>query len=590
MARRGRTQSNEEGDRYWQLGRFNHFTKAQLRPFLQAAGYPLKSSTTKPVMLGCAKRLERGLVCYYACSDEQLQTFARDRALTELAGRPFRRRTWVEGLMHADDEQPFERFLDLPPELRDEVYGWHMAAFPDGLLTPTQPPLCRTSRLVLRESLPVFYAECRFDVRVLSGLTTPIGLTSQSLRFVEAATKRARIGKLRFVHKRLFRGDVCTFSVTLRNGGTGKGFEVVVDGLVEKEKGSERRLEEKVRGVLGEIVGRDGNAGFRARDLFALRDAVDKGYLANVIGLLQLTTVLTRPRRPWRPTTGTLDSYWKLDDYRIETTKSLQKRARDAGYKVSSNMQRSYLMTLMHRIDRKMLCYDLCTSEERNKFGRDRGVVGSSGSPLRPVTVTHDLRGADEGWVFRRFTDLPPELRSRVYTFYMAALPDMLTTPSQPPLARTSKLIRNEALPVFYNECTFELMFVRINRRDSQGVCESILRPTQDTICFLETLTKESVEDIRNLQISLATRDTPDKGYLHPFCTCAIRLSNVGTGYSVRVQKLVLNHTNEREGKKAAVRKGLGGVLESVLVKDGKLKLRVGDIYAMRRALAAVFS
>ncbi|KAK4549766.1 hypothetical protein LTR36_005067 [Oleoguttula mirabilis] len=225
MARkRTRNLMSNEGDRYWRLGRFDRLTKAQLRPHLQAAGYPLKSNTDKPTMLHYGERIERNLLCYYPRTDAELRTFARDRRLSIDGGRgAYRKRAMVEGLMAADDEQRFRRFLDLPPELRNEVYRWHMAAFPDGLLTPAQPPLTGTSRLVRRESLPLFHEDCRFDVRAayFSGMESddeaePI---SKSHGFVEALTKRedARIGKLRFSLKEAWdRAYNCSVEVTLR--------------------------------------------------------------------------------------------------------------------------------------------------------------------------------------------------------------------------------------------------------------------------------------------------------------------------------------------------------------------------------------
>ena len=51
--------------------------------------------------------------------------------------------------------------MDLPPELRVEIYRLYFKSMPD-LEQPAQPPISRICRTVRRESLPIFYQTCTF--------------------------------------------------------------------------------------------------------------------------------------------------------------------------------------------------------------------------------------------------------------------------------------------------------------------------------------------------------------------------------------------------------------------------------------------
>ena len=66
------------------------------------------------------------------------------------------------------------------------------------------------------------------------------------------------------------------------------------------------------------------------------------------------------------------------------------------------------------------------------------------------------LEKADENFRFEKLLDLPAELRVVIYGFYFESLPQ-LDEPTQPPLAKVSRLIRQESLPIFFGTCTFIL-------------------------------------------------------------------------------------------------------------------------------------
>lgn len=78
-------------------------------------------------------------------------------------------------LEQADDDATFDRFLDLPPEIRQIVYQYH---FDSSLASGEpkykyQPPLTMTSCMIRRETLPLFYDCWDIEITSLGPLTAP---------------------------------------------------------------------------------------------------------------------------------------------------------------------------------------------------------------------------------------------------------------------------------------------------------------------------------------------------------------------------------------------------------------------------------
>lgn len=75
-----------------------------------------------------------------------------------------------EGAEEERMSKPF-RLMDLPPELRIQIYSY-VAVNPDGeqlsLARAVLPPITRVSKLVRQESLPIFFSENNFFLVVLS--------------------------------------------------------------------------------------------------------------------------------------------------------------------------------------------------------------------------------------------------------------------------------------------------------------------------------------------------------------------------------------------------------------------------------------
>lgn len=125
-------------------------------------------------------------------------------------------------------------------------------------------------------------------------------------------------------------------------------------------------------------------------------------------------------------------------------------------YKTSSS--RSRLEVLCQRAERGLCIYDKLTVSEL------RGCVAarqlhSATTPTKKADLIEFLEQADEHVTFR-FLDLPPELRVHVYTYHLQSLSTMKGHfPTQPPITTVSKLLRQESLPLFYQNCTFQVDF-----------------------------------------------------------------------------------------------------------------------------------
>ncbi|CZT17395.1 uncharacterized protein RCC_03229 [Ramularia collo-cygni] len=147
---------------YWKLIPYASLPRPQgtasaLKIRLRALGVYVKISATAKRCEKLLHRFERGLLAYEDLSTSQLTIFAHDRGLP-CQPEANQHTQLVKLLEKADDEQKFEKFLDLPAELRLMVYEFHLGS----LEVPTwgnrvrPPPLCRVSSLLREEAMPLF--------------------------------------------------------------------------------------------------------------------------------------------------------------------------------------------------------------------------------------------------------------------------------------------------------------------------------------------------------------------------------------------------------------------------------------------------
>ncbi|KAK0354030.1 hypothetical protein LTR94_014298 [Friedmanniomyces endolithicus] len=132
-----------------------------MKAALSAQNADFGQSTGRGRLSALLTRLDRGLLTYEKYGPAELRQLCRRRGFqpTQRA----RGEAMKASLEQADDELTFPRFMDLPPELRVEIYGYHLHSLDQGTLA-VQPPLTTVCKLVRREALPLFYAVHRFGV------------------------------------------------------------------------------------------------------------------------------------------------------------------------------------------------------------------------------------------------------------------------------------------------------------------------------------------------------------------------------------------------------------------------------------------
>ena len=195
-----------------------------------------------------------------------------------------------------------------------------------------------------------------------------------------------------------------------------------------------------------------------------------------------------------------LDAYWRLDSYQRVTNHILISELRRAGYAVrSAQMNKATLSLLLQQTDKRLLCYDACSSQELEGFVKARGLQVKPSKRIEHTRLIETLEQGDAELSFDKLMDLPAELRVRIYEFYVCEFPESLFKPTQPPLARVSKQIRQELLPIFYNNHIFIL------EMHMRGVFwHTRMRWSADTEDFISRIRPIHLAMMRKIDIRIA--------------------------------------------------------------------------------------
>ncbi|KAK5127360.1 hypothetical protein LTR85_006699 [Meristemomyces frigidus] len=280
------------------------------------------------------------------------------------------------------------------------------------------------------------------------------------------------------------------------------------------------------------------------------------------------------------------DEYWRLSDYHRTTVDQLRHRLERKGYLIKKSASKAELIVITHRDDCGQFCYDNCTETELSLFARDRGI--SLACAKAKSTRAARLINADSERTFRRLLDLPAELRNRIYHYYIADFPHLLTLPAAPPLARTCKQVEKEVLPLFYSTKTFHVIFERRALSFTKNALE--FKATDKTALFLRELSRESMSEIRSLCISLRTwwRKTNQDHDSRVISSLDVRF--VGdTGYKLTVAGDMDEKAPKAKKMRRELHEAVAKVRHVIAARDGRKKLRVEDVYALRKVAEEVF-
>jgi hypothetical protein len=108
-----------------------------------------------------------------------------------------------------------------------------------------------------------------------------------------------------------------------------------------------------------------------------------------------------------------------------------------------------------------------------------------AGAPPSRTPVLNLGRGneqPDDEPSFARFLQLPPELTVMIYEYHIDSLGTIPSVHSQPPLTRTSRLVRQEALPLFYARSTFGATLDIWTHPNDQGLITHLDQSTEDML------------------------------------------------------------------------------------------------------------
>ena len=178
------------------------------------------------------------------------------------------------------------------------------------------------------------------------------------------------------------------------------------------------------------------------------------------------------------------------------------------------------------------------------------------------------LEQADKTLAFHRFVELPPELRVRVYEYYVAAFPARISNPTQPPVTRANRLLREECLPIFYTNARFAITMTGVGGRS---------RFNEDALNFMACLTAADCSLIRKLSFELSS-----------VFVVRVTLCQDVSGNEVNVSERDYPSSLTAEARKPKVRtikNEAESVLQTIVRREEKVMLNMDDIYAIRAAI-----
>jgi hypothetical protein len=143
-------------------------------------------------------RQQPGLLSYEGLGARELRSFVTQRGLSLQTNPKPSLAILKTHLEQADDDASFDRFSDLPPELRQQIFMQYFDSFDEPPCNTSdsepggQPPITRVSRQTRLEALPMFYSRFSFTFCTTWCYTASICVNKRFIRNT-AAQNFARI-------------------------------------------------------------------------------------------------------------------------------------------------------------------------------------------------------------------------------------------------------------------------------------------------------------------------------------------------------------------------------------------------------------
>ena len=318
------------------------------------------------------------------------------------------------------------------------------------------------------------------------------------------------------------------------------------------------------------------------------------------------------------------NDYWKLGTRAQAAVSDLRAFLTQHGYRFRKRPKKKVvLMQHVPRCQQGLLSYEIYPTEELRSFCEARRI--SDGQRLQQMShakLVTALEEADEHPLFRKFLDLPPELREYVYTLHARYLGQNLDrdpflrdtiveqesyrqsryaypyrkddygylppATHQPPLLLASRQLRVEALPVFYSKAAFKLNFSYVRGRAS--------RPPGEVVAYIQGPPLGRMPDVQFARITSFKifaayevleglgRQIVRKALLE--CELDLRhMRESGRPSGLHDVSLKLSWRAVGHADKEAVPVSLRGIVDDVLARSKALALRKDDCKAILAGL-----
>lgn len=183
----------------------------------------------------------------------------------------------------------------------------------------------------------------------------------------------------------------------------------------------------------------------------------------------------------------------------------------------------------------------------------------------------------DEHNTFHRFLDLPPELRERIYTQYFNNHDEDDKPRCRPPISFASRIVRREALPLFYECCLFSIRAATGIREDLKPIAEGenitdVL--SSDSAAFMKSISAQNLGRLRwlrlnflccEMQLMLYVKDQKDP--IH-----------ISAPYKVDLE---CNGDKAKHERRERMFSEVRAIALEIAAREGPLKLREGDLEKM---------
>ncbi|KAK4899335.1 hypothetical protein LTR49_027658 [Elasticomyces elasticus] len=262
------------------------------------------------------------------------------------------------------------------------------------------------------------------------------------------------------------------------------------------------------------------------------------------------------------------DQYWRLSAFAVASKNDLLPFVNKGGYTaLAKTITKDTVLGYAFRIECEQLCYFRCSDAELKRFVKDRGLDTPEGR-FRRSAIIEVLEHADEELAFTKFLDLPPELRTIIYDYYLAVFPEVLRNPVQPPSTRVCRLLRTETLPMFYQRTTFQVRLSHGQYRTSPR-----LHMVGDCADFVLSLAANDRSMVRKLELDIGPSGKSDDAKIV-----------LASGRKAQDTRSLHDDSFKRtlENIKEAVGQAIRGMVEGKAAMTG---FAMEDIYKLRAAI-----